>query len=85
MTRSHLVEKAWGYAFDTPSNVVDVHIAHLRSKIDADYPVKLLHTVRGQGYIVRSPDGTASGSGAADAARQQAEKRLATAPARPTS
>jgi two-component system OmpR family response regulator len=65
VSRSHLVEKAWGYVFDTPSNVVDVHIAHLRAKIDADFPVKLLHTVRGQGYIVRSPESPEPGHGGA--------------------
>jgi len=80
VTRSHLVEKVWGYNFDTPSNVVDVHIAHLRGKIDADFPVKLLHTVRGQGYCVRSPEGVASGEAGTE--RRTAGKRLTTAPAR---
>jgi len=78
VTRAHLVEKVWGYTFDTPSNVVDVHIAHLRGKIDADFPVKLLHTVRGKGYIVRSPDPVANG--VADIAHPG--QRLAGAPAR---
>ena len=34
-------------------NVIDVHIARLRRKVDADYPVKLIHTVRGVGFVLR--------------------------------
>ena len=78
VTRAHLVENVWGYTFDTPSNVVDVHIAHLRGKIDADFPVKLLHTVRGKGYIVRSPDVVANGV----AGTAHPGQRLAAVPAR---
>ena len=50
VTRSMLVENVWGYDFDTFSNVIDVHIARLRRKIDDDFSPKLLQTLRGSGY-----------------------------------
>ena len=50
VTRSLLVENVWGYDFDTFSNVIDVHIARLRRKIDDDFSPKLLQTLRGSGY-----------------------------------
>jgi DNA-binding response OmpR family regulator len=55
VTRAELASGVWGYNFDPMSNIVDVHIAHLRSKIDADSQVKLLVTVRGQGYMLKTP------------------------------
>ena len=45
-----LLEAVWGYHFDPQTNVIDVHISRLRSKIDKDYPEPLLHTIRGVGY-----------------------------------
>jgi two-component system copper resistance phosphate regulon response regulator CusR len=53
--RRTLAEKVWGYWFDTTSNIVDVHIAHLRAKLDEGHDTKLLHTVRGRGYVLRLP------------------------------
>ena len=50
VTRSLLAEHVWGYDFDTFSNVIDVHIARLRRKIDDDFSPKLLQTLRGSGY-----------------------------------
>ncbi len=50
LTRTMIAEHAWDYEFDNASNVIDVHIRSLRRKLDDDYPVKLIHTVRGVGY-----------------------------------
>lgn len=54
MSRTLITEYAWGYHFDPGTNVVDVVINHLRKKIDAGSEKKLIHTVRGVGYVVRS-------------------------------
>jgi len=51
VTKTLILEKVWGYNFDPQTNVVDVLVSRLRSRIDNDYPVKLLRTVRGMGYI----------------------------------
>lgn len=53
MTRSALLERVWGYDYMGETNIVDVYIRYLRSKIDDVYGVKLLHTVRGVGYTLR--------------------------------
>ena len=53
MSRTLITEYAWGYHFDPGTNIVDVVINHLRKKIDSSRPVKLIHTVRGVGYVVR--------------------------------
>jgi two-component system OmpR family response regulator len=45
-----LLEGVWDYHFDPQTNVIDVHISRLRSKIDRDFATPLLHTVRGVGY-----------------------------------
>ena len=54
-SRTSLCEHVWDYHFDTGTNVVDVYIRRLRLKMDDDHEVKLLHTVRGVGYILREP------------------------------
>ena len=54
MSRTLITEYAWGYHFDPGTNIVDVVINHLRKKIDANSDVKLIHTVRGVGYVVRA-------------------------------
>jgi len=51
ITRTMISEKIWDYHFDTSTNVVDVHVSHLRNKIDKDFEPKLLHTVKGVGYV----------------------------------
>jgi DNA-binding response OmpR family regulator len=51
--RMAILEKVWDYTFDPGSNLVDVNIKRLREKIDAEYEPKLLHTVRGIGYIIK--------------------------------
>jgi two-component system OmpR family response regulator len=50
VTRTMLIESVWDYHFDPQTNVIDVHISRLRQKIDSDFDVPLLHTVRGVGY-----------------------------------
>ena len=51
--RMAILEKVWDYDFDPGSNLVDVNIMRLREKIDADFEPKLLHTVRGIGYVMK--------------------------------
>ena len=53
MSRTLITEYAWDYHFDPGTNIVDVVINHLRKKIDAGHSQKLIHTVRGVGYVVR--------------------------------
>ncbi|MEM1199178.1 MAG: response regulator transcription factor [Pseudomonadota bacterium] len=55
VTRTMLLENVWDYHFDPQTNVIDVHISRLRSKIDKDFDGTLLHTVRGAGYSIREP------------------------------
>jgi two-component system OmpR family response regulator len=50
VTRTMLLEGVWDYHFDPQTNVIDVHISRLRSKIDRGFDRPLLHTVRGAGY-----------------------------------
>ena len=50
VTRTMLLEGVWDYHFDPQTNVIDVHISRLRSKIDRGFDRALLHTVRGVGY-----------------------------------
>ena len=52
ITRTMISEKIWDYHFDTSTNVVDVHVSHLRNKIDKDFEPELLHTVKGVGYVM---------------------------------
>lgn len=54
VTRTMLLENVWDYHFDPQTNVIDVHISRLRSKIERDFDSPLLHTVRGSGYIMRA-------------------------------
>jgi DNA-binding response OmpR family regulator len=51
--RMAILEKVWDYDFDPGSNIVDVNIMRLREKIDAEFKAKLLHTVRGIGYVIK--------------------------------
>lgn len=51
--RMAILEKVWDYDFDPGTNLVDVYIKRLREKIDADFDPKLLHTVRGVGYVMK--------------------------------
>ena len=56
VTRTMLLENVWDYHFDPQTNVIDVHISRLRSKIDKGFTPQLLHTVRGAGYMIRHGD-----------------------------
>jgi two-component system OmpR family response regulator len=53
VTRTMLLENVWDYHFDPQTNVIDVHMSRLRSKIDKGFARTLLHTVRGAGYVIR--------------------------------
>jgi len=53
LTRDQLLEKVWGYEYLGETNVVDVYVRYLRGKIDDGFDQKLLHTVRGVGYVLR--------------------------------
>ena len=52
VTRTMLLEHVWDYHFDPQTNVIDVHISRLRSKIDKGYNTQIIRTVRGAGYII---------------------------------
>jgi heavy metal response regulator len=52
ITRTMISEKVFDYHFDTATNVIDVHFSHLRNKIDKKFEPKLLHTVKGVGYVL---------------------------------
>jgi heavy metal response regulator len=56
VTRTMISEHVWNDDFDTFSNVINVYINYLRKKIDSDHDVKLLHSIRGVGYILRDGD-----------------------------
>ena len=56
VTRTMLLEHVWDYNFDPQTNVIDVHISRLRSKIDRQFDQPLLHTIRGAGYVLRADD-----------------------------
>ena len=56
VTRAMLLQAVWNYHFDPQTNVIDVHISRLRQKIDKDFSVSLIHTVRGVGYVLGSSE-----------------------------
>jgi DNA-binding response OmpR family regulator len=56
MPRGELLEQVWGYDFETPSNVLEVYMNFLRKKVDSKFSRKLLHTVRGIGYVLREEE-----------------------------
>ncbi len=53
-SKTMILQHVWDYAFDPQTNVVDVLVSRLRSKIDREFPQKLLHTIRGVGYVLRA-------------------------------
>jgi two-component system copper resistance phosphate regulon response regulator CusR len=53
LTREKIEHHIWNYDFTGGSNVIDVYIRYLRNKIDTDHEIKLIHTVRGAGYVLR--------------------------------
>jgi DNA-binding response OmpR family regulator len=54
VTRMEIIEHVWSYGFDTETNLVDVYINHLRQKLEQGQQTKLIHTVRGVGYRLKS-------------------------------
>ncbi len=54
LTRTMIAEHVWNYDFDTMTNTIDVYVNYLRKKIDAGREPKLLHTVRGVGYVLKA-------------------------------
>ena len=56
LTRSQSSDHVWNFDFDYDSNIVDVYVRYLRKKVDAEFPRKLIHTVRGFGYVMRLGD-----------------------------
>jgi heavy metal response regulator len=56
LSRALIAQHVWGVSFDTFTNVIDVYVNYLRRKIDADFEPKLIHTVRGAGYVLRVPE-----------------------------
>ena len=56
ITRTMITEKVWDFQFDTSTNIVEVHVSHLRNKIDKNFEPKLLHTVKGVGYVLEQRD-----------------------------
>lgn len=56
LTRTQIVEHVWNFDFDCSSNIVDVYIRYLRSKIDEGFNLKLISTIRGSGYSIKEPE-----------------------------
>jgi len=54
LTRTAIIEHVWNYDFDNETNVVDVYVTYLRRKIDQGRETKLIHTVRGVGYVMKA-------------------------------
>ena len=54
LSRSVIAQHVWGVDYDTFTNVIDVYINYLRKKIDSEFTIKLLHTVRGTGYVLKA-------------------------------
>ncbi len=53
LSRANIADNCWEYPFETFTNIIDVYINYLRKKVDGKFPTKLIHTVRGQGYILK--------------------------------
>jgi two-component system, OmpR family, response regulator len=55
VSKTMILEHVWDYSFDPQTNVVDVLVCRLRNKVDRDFPMKMIHTIRGVGYVLKSP------------------------------
>jgi two-component system OmpR family response regulator len=53
ITKTMILEQIWDYSFDPQTNVVDVLVHRLRAKMDKDFPLKLIQTIRGVGYVLK--------------------------------
>ena len=56
LTRTSIIEHVWDIQYDSMTNIVDVHIRSLRAKLDRDHSPQLIHTVRGVGYVLKTPN-----------------------------
>ncbi len=56
VSKTMILEHIWDYAFDPKTNVVDVLVCRLRNKIDRDFSPKLIHTMRGFGYVLKADE-----------------------------
>ena len=54
LTKTMILDRVWGYNFDTQSNIIEVHVNRLRAKVDKDFSTKLIRTVRGVGYVIKA-------------------------------
>ncbi len=70
LSRTMIVEHVWDMDYDGLTNIVDVYIRHLRSKIDDRFPQKLIQTVRGIGYMIDAPERSLDRPGESPAERQ---------------
>ncbi|HET8908572.1 MAG TPA: response regulator transcription factor [Ktedonobacterales bacterium] len=61
LTRDIIMERVWGYDFEGESNVLEVYIGYLRTKLEAEDEPRLIHTVRGAGYVLREKPDSQSG------------------------
>lgn len=55
VTKTMILEHVYDFSFDPQTNVVDVLVSRLRQKVDRDFPAKLIHTIRGVGYVLKAP------------------------------
>ncbi len=53
LTRNMIAEHVWDYTFDSFTNIIDVYVNYLRKKVDKDFSKKLIHTIRGVGYVLK--------------------------------
>ncbi len=56
VSKTMIMEHVWDYNFDPQTNVVEARVCRLRDKVDKGYPEKLIHTIRGAGYVLKKPD-----------------------------
>jgi len=55
LTRDMIFDRVWGYDFGGESNIIEVYIRYLRQKLESEGEPRLIHTVRGMGYVLREP------------------------------
>jgi two-component system copper resistance phosphate regulon response regulator CusR len=55
VSRDEIAEHVWDIGFKTDTNVVDVVVRRLRAKVDDPFKIKLVHTIRGMGYVLKAP------------------------------
>ncbi|MFW6695210.1 response regulator transcription factor [Streptomyces sp. MAR4 CNX-425] len=63
LTREQILKAVWGFDFEPSSNSLDVYVMYLRRKTEAGGAARLVHTVRGVGYVLRAPEGRGAGRG----------------------